>query len=190
MVHHGGLVYYGGFVVAALSGFAWCLWRGISGWRMADVLAPSLALGHAVGRLGCLANGCCYGRRCDWPWGIHYPARYGLPDAPLHPAPLYEALLGLGLAAGLVWLFRRRRFDGQVFAVYLVGYGLVRGAVEFFRGDYPAASLRWGFVTPAHWVSVGLLVLGSGVYWYRRGGSVVGAVSEPRPVSAPPPEKP
>jgi phosphatidylglycerol:prolipoprotein diacylglycerol transferase len=185
MIHHGGLVFHGGFVAAALAGFSWCAWRGLSGWRMADVLAPSLALGHAVGRLGCLANGCCYGRRCDLPWGIRYPSRYGLPEASLHPTQAYEMLLGLALAGTLAWLFRRRRFDGQVFAVYLVAYAGARAFVELFRGDYPANALRWGILTPAHWVSAGLLVLGVAVYWLRRGAGA--SESGPVPAVSPPP---
>lgn len=189
MIHHGGLVFHGGFVTAAVAGFAWCAWRGIPGWRMADVLAPSLALGHALGRLGCLANGCCYGRRCDLPWGIRYPGRYGLPDAPLHPTQLYEALLGLGLAGFLAWLFGRRRFDGQVFAAYLVGYAVVRAGVELFRGDYPAAALSWGILTPAHWVSAVLLALGVGLYWYRR-GAATGRTAETGGAAAPTLRKP
>ena len=175
MIHHGGLVFHGGFVAAALAGFGWCAWRGIPAWRMADVLAPSLALGHAIGRLGCLLNGCCYGRRCDLPWGFHYPARYGLPDAPLHPTQLYEVGLGLLLTAGLVALFRRRRFDGQVFAVYVIGYAVARGIVELFRGDYPPAAIRWGFLTPAHLVSGVLLVVGIVLYWARHSATEPGS---------------
>lgn len=168
MVQHGGLVFHGGFVGASLAGFLWCARRRISGWRMADILAPGLALGHALGRIGCLINGCCYGRRCELPWGIRYPGTYGLPDSPLHPTQLYEALLGLALSGGLAWLFGRRRFEGQVFAVYLIAYAVLRSFVELFRGDYPATTLYFGILTPAHWVSAGLLGLGLICYGLRR----------------------
>lgn len=168
MIQHGGLVFHGGFLLAAAAGFAWCWRRGVPAWRMADILTPSLALGHAFGRLGCFINGCCYGRRCELPWAFRYPAKYQLPDAPIHPVQLYEAGLDLALMAGLLWLFRRRRFEGQVFALYLVGYALLRSFVELFRGDYPVAAVRFGVLTPAHAVSAGLLVAGIVVYLVRR----------------------
>lgn len=167
MVHHGGLVFHGGFLVAVLAGFAWCRWKGIPGWRMADIMAPSLALGHALGRMGCLINGCCYGRRCDLPWAIRYPSKYGFPEAALHPTQVYEALLGLGLAWLLGRRFASRRFDGEVFAGYLIGYALLRSVVECFRGDYPASALAFGRITPAHWVSLVLLAMGILVYLVR-----------------------
>ena len=168
MIQHGGLVYHGGFALAVLSGFVWCARRGLPSWRMADILTPSLVLGHALGRVGCFINGCCYGRRCDRPWAFHYPGKYGLPDAGLHPTQLYEAVLGLALMGGLIWLFRHRRFEGQVFAAYLLGYAVLRSFVELFRGDYPANAVQFGVLTPAHWVSAGLFVVGLAVYLVRR----------------------
>ncbi len=179
MVHHGGLVFHGGFLLAAVSAFAWCAWRRIPGWRMADILAPSLAIGHALGRIGCLLNGCCYGQRCELPWAIRYPASYGLPDARLHPTQLYEALLGLALAGLLAWVFRRRRFEGQVFALYLMLYALLRAFVELYRGDYPVAALTGGVVTPAQWVSAGLLLAGIVVYLLRRRTPLPAAAASP-----------
>lgn len=168
MVHHGGLVFHGGFVFATIAGFAWCTWKRIPGWTLADVLAPSLALGHALGRVGCLLNGCCYGRRCEMPWALRYPADHETHGTPVHPTQAYEALLALGLAAVLEGVFRRRRFDGQVFALYLMAYAVLRAGVECFRGDYPVHTLTLGFITPAHWVSLGLFLLGGGLYFIRR----------------------
>jgi phosphatidylglycerol:prolipoprotein diacylglycerol transferase len=127
-------------------------------WNLADVLAPSVALGHAFGRVGCLMNGCCFGRACDLPWAIHFPADHETHGADVHPTQIYEAGLDFALYAALAWLFRRRRFEGQVFATYLISYAMVRSVVELFRGDYPRYVL--GFITPAHWVSLGLLVAG------------------------------
>ena len=148
---------------------------------MADILAPSLALGHAVGRLGCQLNGCCFGRRCDLPWAYHYPAAHETHGAPVHPTPLYEMGLALALAAALGWWFHRRRFDGQVFALYLIVYGLGRGVVELFRGDYPPSTLYFGFLTPAHWISAGLVLAGLAVYWRQHKSTVVcGTATAPR----------
>lgn len=185
MVHHGGLVFHGGFVGATLAGFAWCRLKKVPGWRMADILAPGLALGHAIGRIGCLINGCCYGRRCDLPWSIRYPGSYGLPDARLHPTQVYETLLGLALAAGLAWWFGRRKFEGQVFALYLLAYAVIRSFVELFRGDYPASTITLGFLTPAHWVSLGLFGLGIILYLLLRRGPAPSAFPTPSTNSDP-----
>jgi phosphatidylglycerol---prolipoprotein diacylglyceryl transferase len=168
MVHHGGLVFHGGFVGATLAGFAWCAWRGWPAWTLADILAPSLAIGHAIGRIGCLLNGCCYGRRCDLPWAWRYPASHDTLGVPIHPTQLYEAGLCLLLAGGLAWGFRRRQFEGQIFAVYLAAYGILRSVVELFRGDYPPQALTGQVLTPAHWVSLGLVVAGLVLYAMRR----------------------
>lgn len=168
MVHHGGLVFHGGFLVATAAGFGWCAWRRWPAWALADILAPSLALGQALGRLGCFLNGCCYGRQCDLPWALRYPGDHETRGVPVHPTQAYEALLCLALSAGLAAGFRRRQFEGQIFAAYLVGYALLRGGVEFLRGDYPPGTLYFGVITPAHWVSLGLLVGGGVLYAVRR----------------------
>lgn len=163
-VHHGGLVFYGGLVGAAATVILYARARQVPLWRLADVLAPSVALGHALGRLGCFVNGCCYGLPTALPWGFRYPESYGIGLAPVHPVQLYEAALNLGLYAWLAWLFRRRRFEGQVFAVYLVGYALLRAFVEMFRGDYPVKYFG-GVATPAHLVSAAVFAVGLVLYW-------------------------
>ena len=74
MIRHGGLVYYGGLIGATLAGIIYIRWKKMPFWKIADVLAPSIALGNVFGRIGCLLNGCCYGRACDLPWAIRFPA--------------------------------------------------------------------------------------------------------------------
>lgn len=173
MVHHGGLVFHGGFLVATAAGFVWCSWKKVPAWTMADILAPSLALGHALGRVGCLLNGCCFGRACSMPWAWTYPKSHETRGLPVHPTQLYEAVLCLALAGALAWGFRRRRFEGQLFALYLLAYGVMRGVVELYRGDYPASALTAGIWTPAHWVSAGIIVFGGVLYVVRRGSGTV-----------------
>lgn len=168
MVHHGGLVFHGGFIAATLAGFAWASWKRLPSWTLADILAPSIAFGHAIGRIGCLVNGCCYGRQCDLPWGIRYPGIHETRGVPVHPTQIYEAVLSALIGGVLARGFSRRRFDGQIFAIYLMAYGLARGAVEFFRGDYPDSALYFSRITPAHWISAGLVVLGIILYQSRR----------------------
>jgi len=177
MVQRGGLVYYGGLIGASLACIVYVRVQKLPLWKLADIFAPSIALGYVFGRTGCLLNGCCYGRTCEMPWAIRYPnlsdiwkmhfdsglAKANGPSAALHPTQVYDALLNLVLYAGLAWLFQRKKFDGQVFAVYLLCYAAARSIVEMFRGDYSAAQIRGG-LTPAHLVSIGIFLTGVGFY--------------------------
>jgi len=172
MIQHGGLVYYGGLIGAIVSGIAYLKWKKLPLWTIADVLAPSIALGSVFGRIGCLLNGCCYGRECHLPWAITFTnpdAREfsGTPlNIPLHPTELYDALLNLALYAILAWTFRhKRKFDGQIFAMYLVGYAICRSTVEFFRGDYPPDHIHAGIFTSAQLLSVPIFAAGL-VLWF------------------------
>jgi len=159
MIQHGGLVYYGGLIGATVTGIVFARVKKIPLWKLADVMAPSVALGSVFGRLGCLMNGCCYGRACDLPWAIRFPADHATGGLPVHPTEIYDAALNFALYLGLAWLFRRRKFDGQVFATYLLCYAVMRSFVEMFRGDYDAAH-RHGGLTPAHLVSLAIFAVG------------------------------
>ena len=168
MVWKGGLVYYGGLMGAALACVLYARRKRLALWKVADMLAPSIALGYVFGRIGCLLNGCCYGRACHLPWGIRFPEGNPLnpPTFPVHPTEVYDSLLSLGLYGLLAWLYRRKKFDGQVFGVYLVSYALLRSFVELFRGDYPEYQhYLGGWATPAHLVSILTLVAGLLLLW-------------------------
>ncbi len=167
MVQHGGLVYYGGLIGASAACVVFARRRKIALWRLADILAPGVALGSFFGRWGCLMNGCCYGRPTTMPWSIEFPVGHethlkndGLPHY-VHPTEIYDALLNLALFAFLAWFFKRRKFDGQVFGLYLICYAVLRSFVELFRGDYPPSDLVAGRITPAQLVSAGILVAGA-----------------------------
>lgn len=166
MIQRGGLVYYGGLIGAALACIAFCRRHQLALWKVADVLTPSIALGYVFGRLGCLMNGCCFGSACEYPWAIRFPANLngGPPSGvPLHPTQIYEALLNLALYGLLAWLYRRKKFDGAVFATYLVCYAMARSLVEVFRGDYSEAHRHGGW-TPAHLVSIGIFLAGAALF--------------------------
>ena len=160
-IWNGGLVYYGGLIGAAITGIAYLRWKKMPLWKTADVFAPSIALGSVFGRIGCLLNGCCYGRACDLPWAISFPPGNPLdaPTTPVHPTEIYDALLNLALYFFLAWLFRRKKFDGQIFATYLICYAIARSFVEYFRGDYPANHIHAG-LTSAQLASVPIFVIG------------------------------
>jgi phosphatidylglycerol:prolipoprotein diacylglycerol transferase len=162
MIQHGGLVFYGGLIGASLATGAYLLWKKLPVWKLADVFAPSIALGSVFGRIGCLLNGCCYGRACSLPWAITFPKDNPLhpPTYPVHPTEIYDSLLNLLLYLGLAWLFRHKKFEGQVFATYLIGYSICRSIVECFRGDYPPDHIHAGFLTSAQLLSIPIFALG------------------------------
>lgn len=159
MFRKGGLVFYGGFIGSVLAGLFFIRAKNLPIWKVADVMAPSIALGHAFGRLGCLMNGCCFGRACDLPWAIRYPSGHESFPFAVHPSQIYEALLNLALYTGLAWFYRHRKIEGQVFAAYLLGYAALRFIVEFFRGDYSVRYLG-GWATPAQLISPVIFVVG------------------------------
>lgn len=160
----GGLVYYGGFVACALSIYAYARFRRVSPLRLLDHVAPVVPLGHALGRLGCFAAGCCYGRPTDLPWGVLFPPGGEAPsDVPRHPTQLYEAGGNVLIGLFLLWVWRRRSAPGQVFAALCLTYPVLRAIVETFRGDavrgFVVGGLSNAQVTSAVLFVVGVLVL-------------------------------
>ena len=134
-------VFYGG-LIAALGVCAYMIRkRGLSGWLLADIAAPSIAIGQAVGRLGCFAAGCCYGKQTDLPWAVTFTsvdaARItGVPlHTALHPSQLYLSVADLALFGILLLITARKRYEGQVFLWYILIYAVLRGTIEFTRGD-------------------------------------------------------
>lgn len=128
-----GLVWYGGALGGALAVFAWARYRGFLGLVLLDVAAPALALGYAVGRIGCQLSGDGdYGRAWDGPWAMAYPDGTVPTTEEVHPTPVYEAL-AMGLGAWLLWRLRDRFRPGVLFALYLVYAGAERFLVEFVR---------------------------------------------------------
>jgi len=137
-----GGVFYGGLIVSVAVGI-WLMRRyRLPVWATSDLFAPGIALGHVVGRLGCLLAGCCYGRPTDLPWGITFtnPAAAANAGTPLgqalHPTQLYDAGAELLILAVLLIFERRGRpFAGRTFWLYLLLYATSRIVVEMFRGD-------------------------------------------------------
>jgi len=165
MVQHGGLVFYGGLVGATAAMLIFLQRRHLPIWKFGDAMAPSIALGYVFGRIGCLMNGCCYGRECSLPWAITFPRGHEKAGIPIHPTQIYDSLLSLALYGGLAWLHKNKKFDGQVFATYLCCYAVTRSIVESFRGDYTTMHIHGGFLTPAQLVSVGIFAAGAILFW-------------------------
>lgn len=158
-----GGVFYGGLV----GGVAVAVWYArhyaLPGWQTADVLAPGVVIGQAIGRLGCFAAGCCYGRPAQVPWAVTFTDVYaartvGTPlDTALHPTQVYESLATFLIFLVLVWMAARKRFHGQVVLVYVALYSTARFVIEFFRGD-PRGSVLGGVLSTSQLIALLLLV--------------------------------
>lgn len=161
-----GLVWLGGVVGGAVAVLLWAYRRGFLGLGLADLCAPSLALGNAIGRVGCQLSGDGdYGRATDLPWGMAYPEGTVKTLEEVHPTPVYETL-GMGLAALLLWSLRDRMRPGGLFALYLVLAGAERLLVEFLRRN---EDVLLG-LTEAQLISVVMIAVGAAWLTRMRGG--------------------
>lgn len=161
-----GLVLYGGVILATLVGMAYILRRRLPLWRVADVVAPSIALGVFFTRLGCFLNGCCFGVPSDSPWAVVFPlaspAGSTFPGLPLHPTQLYSSLYGLAIFGMLLGLERFKRFDGFTFWLFIMLYALARFLVDFVRYYEPSMTVLGGLsVNQA--ISIVLFAMGGAV---------------------------
>lgn len=152
-----GFVFYGGFIAACLTTIVFAWRRKVPLWQLADIMAPSVALGHVFGRLGCFFNGCCYGRHCYEAWAVNYPAGHAMRGIPVHPTQIYEALGNLALFGWLTYRWPRKRFSGEIWWCYVLSYGLLRFAIEFWRGDY--AVHYFGIFTLGHAVAAAMILI-------------------------------
>ena len=165
-IFQAGGVFYGG-LLGGIGVAAWYVWRyKLPGWATADVLAPGVIIGQAIGRLGCFSAGCCFGKPASVPWAVTFTDVYaarqvGTPmDTALHPTQIYESLACFLIFFFLLWLAPRKRFHGQVLLTYAVLYSSFRFAVEFFRGDPDRGSVFGGLLSTSQLIAI-LLVLGA-----------------------------
>jgi phosphatidylglycerol:prolipoprotein diacylglycerol transferase len=176
-IANGGLVVFGSLPTAAIAAWQFAARRKLSLLDLADVAAPGMLVGLALGRVGCFLNGCCYGGPCDLPWAVTFPAgtevaaRYPSGPAaaslPVHPAQLYSAIDAAILAAlAVVWTPFARR-SGQVFALVLTLHPISRMLLEAIRVDEPPA-----LGTPfsiSQLISLVMLALAGALWWWIEG---------------------
>lgn len=165
-IDQGGLIFYGGFLLACAALVLFARHHRVPVWHLADFAIPALAIGHALGRLGCFLNGCCYGRPAgDHLCGIAYPpvCEPGklFPGIPLFPVQLIESAALLAIWTALLYAYPRRKKDGAVFALYLLLYPPVRFALEYLRGD---DRLSWFALDVAQVTSIALLLIGLALF--------------------------
>lgn len=135
MLHHGGLVFFGGLIGGAFTGIWFLKKNRLPVWKVADVLIPYVALGQAIGRIGCLLNGCCYGKPTTGWFSLSSPERF-YPS--LHPTQIYSALNALAIFLITRFFQDRPHRDGQIFLSYCMLYSFTRFFIEFLRGDNPS----------------------------------------------------
>ena len=159
-----GGVFYGGLIAAVAVALVYMRRHKLPLWTTTDVFAPGIALGHIVGRLGCLLAGCCFGKPADVPWAITFTdpaamANVGTPlGVPLHPTQLYEAGAEALILIFLLWWERRGRgFPGRTFWSYMLLYGVSRFVIEFYRGD--SRGMVFDAMSTSQFVSVLLVPL-------------------------------
>ncbi|MGQ9632731.1 MAG: prolipoprotein diacylglyceryl transferase [Bryobacteraceae bacterium] len=160
-----GGVFQGGLILALITAYVVARRSKLPILATADVIAPGVALGHALGRLGCFSAGCCWGLECHRPWAVTFrnPVAhelFGTPlNVPLHPTQLYEACAE-ALIFGILYLrFIRPHPNGSILGLYLVLYSSARFVIEFFREPEQAFPFGGPF-SPAQWIAVGTLVVG------------------------------
>ena len=177
-----GGVFYGGLIGGFLT-VAFLMWHyKLPFWKVADAFAPAVALGQAFGRQGCFAAGCCWGKQTLLPWGVHFTETgheyTGVPiygphgdELFLHPTQLYESFTMLAVFGLLVWLHRRKKFDGQILIAYGIIYSIFRFLIEFLRDDPQRGDLFGLFaatgLSPSQVISLLVAVCSIGFMVYR-----------------------
>ncbi len=180
-----GGVFYGGLLGAIVAAVLVMRARRMSFFAIADATAPCIAIGQAIGRLGCFSAGCCWGKECSLPWAVTFTdpvanANVGVPlNVPLHPSQLYEAV-GTALLCLLILALEKRRFSGESFAIYLTGSAVLRFSLEFLRGD-PRGSV--GAFSTSQFIAAGLLALAVAVYFSRRNVPAESPLPSPVPTA-------
>lgn len=181
----GGMSFHGGVVAGIAAGVIYMRRHRIPVLAMADAAAPGIALGYAIGRLGCFLNGCCYGCPTSLPWGVHFPGT--APGVHMHPTQIYATLVNLLLCAALARIYLRPHRVGQVIALYVSGYSLYRFLIESLRKGYTADVFALG-LTDAQVFSI--LSFAAGVAWWlwlQRRSQPLPAAAVPAPEPRPEP---
>lgn len=197
-IWEGGIVLYGSIIGGTIAFFAYRLLRPFPFLPYLDAIAPALALGIAIGRVGCFLNGCCYGDTCSLPWAVSFPEpsppwaqqhlRHTIPASahwslPVHPTQLYSTIDGLLLMTLALAYYPLRRRDGEVMALLMVTYPVSRLLIEILRSDEAAI---FAGMTISQNISTLLMVAG-GLFWYwlsrQPAGRVADAVEATEPLS-------
>jgi phosphatidylglycerol:prolipoprotein diacylglycerol transferase len=170
-----GGVFSGG-LIGAFAAAAWYIRKHrMPALNTSDAFAPGLAIGHAIGRVGCFAAGCCWGKPTHAFWGVTFssPLAHAWVGTPLgealEPTQLFESAIELANFFILTWMLKRRKFEGQIMGTYLILYGIARYFLEFLRDDPGRGSVFGGIMTGTQLISIGLVITGGLIWWLRSG---------------------
>jgi phosphatidylglycerol:prolipoprotein diacylglycerol transferase len=218
-----GFVFLGGLIGAVGGAVAYLWLRGIPIWRVGDICAPAIPLGHALGRVGCHFTGCCHGARVKQGWesfGLEVPpgifklhdgsaqvvggfayfdhldrgwiAETAQTSLPVWPVQLFSSGANLLLAGVLLWLTFRRKFTGQIFLLYFMGYSAIRFFLEMMRGDGERGVYQLGAgieVSFSQLIGIGLFTVATALYFVARKNKLPGQQKDyPKKVKFPPAE--
>ncbi|HVM93965.1 MAG TPA: prolipoprotein diacylglyceryl transferase [Terriglobales bacterium] len=172
-----GGVFSGGLIGALVVG-AWYMRRHhMPLLRTTDAFAPGLAFGHVFGRFGCFSAGCCYGKPTHHFWGVTFtnPLANSVSQTPLNiplePTQLIEAAAEFFNFVFLMWLLKRKKFDGQVFGTFIALYGVERFCIEFLRGDEGRGVVFGGLMSGTQLISICLVIAGGLIWWLKSGST-------------------
>jgi phosphatidylglycerol---prolipoprotein diacylglyceryl transferase len=168
-----GGVFYGGFLAAVLFSLWYIRAHRLPLWKVFDVYAPAVALGQGIGRLGCFAAGCDYGKPAHSSLAVIFTNPYshelvGVPlGIPLHPVQVYESLAALAIFGFLLWWYPRKTRDGEVFLIYLTLYAVARFFLEFLRGDEDRGFVFHHLLSTSQFIAlVALAAAGAVAYFF------------------------
>jgi phosphatidylglycerol:prolipoprotein diacylglycerol transferase len=178
-IWEGGLSMLGGLLLAIAVSFFYLRAIGEPFAKVADICAPSIALGEALTRIGCFLNGCCFGTHCDLPWAVVFPkeslAGHVFPDTPIHPTQLYAALYSLLIVGILLTVEKKEHRPGTIISLFLMLHAAARFLVEFVRYSAPALqmfTLANVTFTSYQLISLALFILGGSLLLASRRAAV------------------
>ncbi|HEV2426030.1 MAG TPA: prolipoprotein diacylglyceryl transferase [Terriglobia bacterium] len=176
-----GGVFYGGFIAAALFAVWYVRTYHLPPLKMFDIYAPAIALAQSVGRLGCFSAGCDYGTRTTSILGVVFTNPYshevtGVPlNVRIHPTQLYESLATLIIGLVLLWRYRRKKRDGEIFLLYVVLYAVARFFLEFLRGDEDRGFVFNHLLSTSQFIAILAVLFSLGLWIYLRRRPVLAA---------------
>jgi phosphatidylglycerol---prolipoprotein diacylglyceryl transferase len=167
--------FYGGFIAAIIAAIIYFRRHPeLKGWQLADLSAPAIALGQGIGRIGCFMAGDDYGKATDVPWAVVFrnPAAAEIGGAPLgiplHPVQLYESITCLVFFGFLLWLVRRKRFEGEIILVYAMLYAIARFLLEYLRGDADRGFVLGGLLSTSQLIAIMILLICVPLFFKRK----------------------
>ena len=166
-----GMSYHGGLIGVILASWIFCKKKNIDFWKIADFVVPTIPIGYMFGRIGNFINGELFGRITDKAWGMYFQA-----DTKhlRHPSQLYEAFFEGVFLFIILWTIRKKdKFDGFLLSVYIIGYGIVRFIIEFFRMPDPQLGFIFGFLTMGQFLSILMIIGGGFLYWHRKNKTMI-----------------